>query len=137
MAYRLVEGVPSVKDYQTLRTAVGWGNMNGEAAAAGLAHSLYTVYVQCDGAVIGFGRVVGDAATAFYVQDIIVRPDHQGRGVGKMIMDAVMAYIAQHASTGAYVALMAAKGKEGFYLPYGFEIRPNEQVGAGMWQSWK
>jgi len=135
--YQIVEGVPSVEDYQKLRSAVSWGNMNSEAVAVGLAHSLYTVYVLCNGTMVGFGRVVGDAATAFYLQDIIVRPDHQGRGVGKMIMDAAMAYIARHASTGAYVALMAAKGKEGFYLPYGFEIRPNERVGAGMWQSWK
>jgi hypothetical protein len=47
-----------------------------------------------------------------------------------------MTYIKSKLDQGeiAYVALMAAKGKEGFYQKFGFEERPNDHLGAGMTQ---
>jgi len=33
-----------------------------------------------------------------------------------------------------FVNLMSAKGKEAFYKKFGFEVRPNDKVGAGMTQ---
>jgi len=56
----------------------------------------------------------------YYVQDVIVAPDHQRRGIGTRMMDKVMAYVGAHARHNSIVGLMAAKGKEPFYLRYGF-----------------
>jgi ribosomal protein S18 acetylase RimI-like enzyme len=72
----------------------------------------------------------------FYIQDIIVRPEYQGLGLGTTIMQSVMAFIEKHAVPGTFIGLMSAKGKEGFYHRLGFTERPSEDVGAGMELRW-
>jgi len=42
--------------------------------------------------VIGMARVVGDGAMFFYIQDVVVTPAHQGRGVGTLLLERVMGY---------------------------------------------
>lgn len=128
---RLVEQVPTLADYRRLRDAVGWGNGDAEAQATALGHALFSVCLIAGDDVIGCGRVVGDGGQYYYVQDIIVLPPHQGQGLGRRIMDAIMAYLAAHARPGAFVALMAAHGVAPFYERYGFVIRPLDR--PGMW----
>ncbi len=132
--YRLVEGNPSTGDYQRLRAAVGWSAFGSEAAERGLRNDLFGVTLLHDVEVVGCGRVVGDGAVYFYLQDIIVLPEHQTRGLGALIMDAVMAYLEREASPGCFVGLMAAVGAESFYERYGFRRRSEDQ--PGMFIRW-
>jgi GNAT superfamily N-acetyltransferase len=41
---------------------------------------------------VGFARVVTDAATFAYLGDVFVLPPHRGRGLGKQLMEEVMAH---------------------------------------------
>jgi GNAT superfamily N-acetyltransferase len=41
---------------------------------------------------VGFARVVTDAATFAYLGDVFVLEPHRGRGLGKRLMEAVMAH---------------------------------------------
>jgi len=66
------------------------------------------VVVLRGGEFVGCGRVVGDGGLYFYLQDIALLPEHQGRGLGAAIMDAVMAYLERTARRGAFIGLMAA-----------------------------
>jgi GNAT superfamily N-acetyltransferase len=45
-----------------------------------------------DGKQVAFARVITDYATFAYLADVFVLPSHRGRGIGKQIMDAVMAH---------------------------------------------
>ncbi len=65
----------------------------------------------------------------FYLQDIIVLPAFQGKGLGKRIMTAVMAYIEAYAHLGVFIGLIAAKGVEDFYTQFGFSVRPPQRSG--------
>lgn len=131
----LIERVPDVIDYQRLRQAVGWYVVADDATAAGLNNSLYSVCVLNQDRVIGYGRIVGDAGIYYYIQDIIVLPEFHGKGIGRMIMDAVMLYLQRHASPNAFIGLMAAKGVAGFYVKYGFAPRPEDR--PGMFLVWR
>ncbi|MBB3922105.1 GNAT superfamily N-acetyltransferase [Xanthomonas arboricola] len=44
------------------------------------------------GGQVAFARVVSDYATVAYLGDVFVLPEHQGKGYGKAMMDAVMAH---------------------------------------------
>lgn len=132
--YRLAERGPSVEDYLRLRAAVGWSRLQPEAAERGLATGLYGVMLFHGDEVVGCGRVVGDGGVYFYVQDVIVLPEHQKLGLGARIMDAVMAFIQREATTGCFIGLMAAVGVEGFYERYGFRRRPDDR--PGMFMTW-
>lgn len=131
------EGLLPTQDYLSLRAAVGWLTRDAVAAEQGLQGSLYLVSAWLGGQAVGAARIVGDGATVFYIQDVIVRPDCQGQGIGDGLMRHVLAYIEAHACLGAVVGLMAAVGKEVFYERYGFEARPSHRFGAGMTQFWK
>jgi GNAT superfamily N-acetyltransferase len=132
--FELVERHPTVEEYQRLRRAVGWGEMTDDGVAAGLPRALFAVVLELDGEAVGCARVVGDGGLYFYLQDVIVLPEHQGRGQGARLMDALMAYLERSATPGAFVGLMAAVGAEPFYERYGFRRRPERQ--PGMFRRW-
>jgi GNAT superfamily N-acetyltransferase len=105
------------------------------AITTALRNSLFGCVVEYRGIVIGCGRVIGDGGMYLYLQDIIVLPDYQGRGVGKMIMDSIMGYLATIAKPNTFVGLMSAQDKAGFYLKFGFAERPPGR--PGMFMLWK
>ncbi len=135
--YTVIEHIPALEEYQALRTAVGWGEADEEAIAMSMRNSLYWVCAFDGQAIIGCGRVVGDGGLCFYVQDLIVLPAYQGRGLGRRLMDKIMEYARANARRGGFIGLMAARGAEDFYLKYGFIKRPTPEYGPGMILFWQ
>jgi GNAT superfamily N-acetyltransferase len=135
--YTIVEQLPSAAEYNRLRTLVGWGPYREEVIERSLPHTLYCVCALKGEEMVGMARVIGDAGLVYYVQDVIVIPNHQRRGIGTEMMDKVMAYVGAHASHNSIVGLMSAKGKEPFYQRYGFTLRPDGAFGAGMTLYWQ
>ncbi len=131
----LVERAPTLEEYQKLRKAVGWWDVDTKATEAGLFNSLFSVCIIFENEVVGCGRVIGDSGIYFYIQDVIVLPDFQGKGIGRRIMDAIMEYLKAYAYPGAFVGLMAAKGVSKFYERYGFTERLNDS--PGMFRRWR
>lgn len=130
----LVERPLSVAEFTALREAVGWGSPGADATRHGLEGALYSVCLMRGDEIIGCGRVVGDGGIYFYIQDIVVRPGYQRRGLGTQIMDAIMRWLEANVSPGAVVGLMAARGVAGWYEKYGFLRRPDEA--PGMFRIW-
>lgn len=123
--YTLVERIPTNQEYRGLCTAVGWERvMNFEAAKVAVPNSQYAVVVERDGRAVGMGRVVGDGAIFYYIQDLAVDPAHQGRGIGSRILQTLLDYIRRHAPDQAFVGLFAAEGTTPFYAQYGFQTHP-------------
>lgn len=135
--YLLIERKITAEEMVALRQSVGWGIPDIESLSKGLYNSSYGVCAIAEDEIIGTARVVGDGATVFYIQDVIVKPTHQRMGIGHAMMENAMDYIGRNACTGAVVGLMSAKGKEDFYRRFGFWERPNENFGAGMMQFWE
>jgi predicted N-acetyltransferase YhbS len=109
--------------------------MTDDGVAAGLPNALCSIVLELDGVAVGCGRIVGDGGLYFYLQDVIVLPEHQGRGQGARLMDALMSYLERSARPGAFVGLMAALGAEPFYERYGFRRRSDAQ--PGMLRVWE
>jgi hypothetical protein len=53
-------------------------------------------------------------------------------GLGKSLMKKLMDYIKTNAKSGAFIGLMAAKGLERYYEPFGFKARDRDA--PGMYQ---
>ena len=129
---QIIERTPTLAEYRAICDAVGWGGViNFEAAPDSLARSLYGVIAAHDGQAVGMGRIVGDGAIFFYIQDIAVIPSYQGQGIGTAIMDALMHYIDASAPDKAFVGLFAAQQAIQFYKKYGFFIPPADDL-TGM-----
>lgn len=119
--YILHRRMPTLEEYKAVCHAVGWTEfINFDVAEQSLKHSLFGVVVQHHDSVIGMGRIIGDGNIYYYIQDIAVVPEHQNKGIGTMIMDAITEFLKEHAPDKSFVGLFSAQGKEEFYRKYGF-----------------
>ena len=135
MEYTLMANTLSTKDYVKLWESVGWGNPPAEnQIEAGLKNSMISVAAIYENEVIGMGRVVGDGVIICYILDLIVMPEFQGKGIGKAIMEKLIAYVKASAlpNTGISIGLFSRKGLEKFYEKFGFYIRPSDDRGPCM-----
>lgn len=122
MGFELVDNALSAEDFIRLKVAAGFMDRPLEQVEKALANGLFRVSAICDGKVVGMGRLVGDGAMYWYLQEIIVLPEYQGMGIGKAIVNRLLDYIQNTAISGTKISigLTAVKGKEPFYEKFGF-----------------
>ncbi|MFD1957229.1 GNAT family N-acetyltransferase [Paenibacillus thailandensis] len=120
---------PEPEEYAALREAAGLSPKDVAKSAVGLPNSLFAVTLRDSGKLIGMGRVIGDGGCFFHVVDIAVDPAYQGRGLGKRIMRRITEYLDAHASSGAYVSLMADVPADHLYKQFGFVYGYPKSVG--------
>lgn len=120
----LLENELSAEDFVRLKVATGFMERPLEQVERALQNDLYHVAAVSDGKVIGMGRLVGDGAMYWYLQEIIVLPKYQGQGIGKRIVNKLLEHVRNTAipGTGVEVGLTAVKGKEPFYEKFGFSL---------------
>lgn len=102
------------------------------AAIRGLANTLFAVQILHEGRPVGMGRVVGDGGCFYQVVDIAVLPTFQGQGLGKRIMESIMAYLREHAPPSAYVSLIADGRAHELYAKFGFSHTAPASVGMAL-----
>ncbi|MBQ4854447.1 GNAT family N-acetyltransferase [Rhodanobacter sp. B2A1Ga4] len=129
-AYAVVHATPSASVYNALRTGAGLSAKSEEAAARGLPGSLFAVQILHRGEPIGMGRVIGDGGCFYQVVDIAVLPEHQGKGLGKRVMQEIMGYLDANVPPGGYVSLIADGKAQELYARFGFV--PTAPAGVGM-----
>ena len=90
------------------------------AVAASLNFGAYAP----DGTMVGGARVVGDGVTFAWICDVFVVDDHRDLGIGKALMNAVVAHPA--VADVKRVAL-ATGDAHSLYTRYGFEVLDNPE----------
>ncbi|MEW6539196.1 MAG: GNAT family N-acetyltransferase [Pseudomonadota bacterium] len=129
--YELTTETPSVADYLRLRINAGLSPKAEANAIAGLPHTWFAVVVRRDHQVVGMGRIIGDGGLFFQIVDMAIEPAHQGRGLGKAIMTALMERLHSHAQ-GAYVSLIADGEANRLYAQYGFAPTMPKSIGMAQ-----
>ena len=132
MPYVLESQTPTVEDYCHLRVATGLSPKTPAAARIGLAATLFAVQIRFDGKVIGMGRLVGDGGCHCQICDIAVLPQHQGKGLGKMVIQALMDYIHQQLPDSCYINLIADGDARYLYEKYGFTDVAPASIGMAL-----
>lgn len=118
-----------VSEYQKLRDTTGWESITDDVVRRALASDLFSICILHKKEIIGIGRIIGDGAIYFYIQDIIVVPEYKGKGVGKLIMDNIGLFLYKNANNNSFIGLMAADGVQEFYHKFGFVERPENKPG--------
>ncbi|MDO4918085.1 GNAT family N-acetyltransferase [Kocuria sp.] len=75
-----------------LYDAVGWSSYTQRPEDFGpMVENSWLVLSAWDaGEFVGLVRVVGDGATVAYIQDLLVAPGHQRRGIGRALLTEVL-----------------------------------------------
>ena len=111
-----------------LYESVGWSAYTKAPTLlhAAIAGSSYVVTARRGERLIGLARAVSDNATICYLQDVLVRPDEQGNGVGRALVQAVLD---RYSAVRQKVLLTDdAPGQRAFYEALGYaEIRDYAQ----------
>jgi len=120
-------------DYLMFMDKMAQDETTKEQAERAVGGSLYCVSAIQDGGHIGMARLIGDGAIFWCIVDVFVLPEYQGKGIGRTLVEKLIAYIKENGPKGYHsLFLMCAQGKEGFYEKLGFAQRPHKWEGAGM-----
>ncbi|MBR2950657.1 MAG: GNAT family N-acetyltransferase [Lachnospiraceae bacterium] len=120
--YNLIENKLTARDFLRLKVATGFRDRPIDQVEKALKNNLFDVIAVYNDEVIGMGRLVGDGVMYWYLQEIIVLPEFQGKGIGTRIVNRLLGYIEENTTPGTFVSvgLTAAAGKDTFYEQFGF-----------------
>lgn len=87
------DDVPLIKELVELYDAVGWTRYSSDpdGLARAIDRSTYVATARDDeGELIGLARCLSDDVSIMYLQDVLVHPDKQRRGIGRAVAGACL-----------------------------------------------
>ena len=116
MIYKYNETV-SAKALSDLREVVGWNRMEDEYNNP-LMTSYYHIAVYEDDKMVGYIDSVSNGVTDAYIQDLMVHPDYQGKGLGTELMNQMIAYLKENRIY--IISVVFEESLKPFYDRFGF-----------------
>ena len=111
-------------DHSLLSTEKTWAllsktywasNRSREVVEKSIKHSIcYGVYHRKE--QIGFGRIITDHATTYYICDVVLDEKYRGRGLGKKLMECMMKYD----NLSNIYGMLSTRDAHELYGQYGF-----------------
>jgi ribosomal protein S18 acetylase RimI-like enzyme len=104
-------------ELSALYDAAPLGNKNPHGLKIAFTNSMFKCFVYEDGKLVGVGRALADGVDCSYICDVALLPSHQGLGLGKQIVNNLLALSKGHKK----IILYSVPGKESFYKKLGFK----------------
>lgn len=119
-----------------LYTSVGWEPPVIQQVKEALKNTVATFTAYENNNAVGMVRLIGDGGMSFYIKDFAVIPSFQSQGVGSILIESIEKYIKEKIDSNWAVSLELISTKEAveFYKKKGFEERPCEWDGPGMFK---
>ena len=108
-----------------------WGDgPTPEQTKLAMEHTLFRVSVFDGDRIIAMARMNGDLGLDYYIKDVIVRPEYQRRGVGRLLIGELLAFIRQNwvRNTDIFTELCAMPDKIPFYEKFGFSANEAQRL---------
>ncbi len=95
---------PGTPELIALYSSVGWSLYadNPESLARAIAQSGWVLFAWVGPELVGLARALTDGVSVTYLQDVLVHPDHQRRGIGRSLLTR---WLEAHASVRQRVLL--------------------------------
>lgn len=119
----IIARLPTVQESRALASAVGWSPPVDDDMIKTMLSSVVFAVVAVDslsGETIGSALLMGDRVSYYYVKDVMVRPDWQGKRVGTAMMQELNRWLDSHGANNALVGLFTGETLEPFYQQAGF-----------------
>ena len=124
---------PAVEAYFELFETTGWNDeyhVSAEELRRANATSQFMVSAYDGERLVGYGRLLSDGVLHAMIYEMIVHPEHQGKGLGSQILQQLIQWCRENHIREAQ--LFCARGRRGFYERNGFVARPQEAPGMQM-----
>ena len=116
MIYKYNESV-SLEALADLRESVGWNRMEKEYGNP-LLISFFHIAVYDDDQLVGYIDSVSNGVTDAYIQDLMIRPDHQGKGIGTDLMNRMIGHLKEKHIY--IISVVFEESLKPFYDQFGF-----------------
>lgn len=129
----LEENTLTYEEYIDIISSIGWKYPPKRLLELSLKNSM-TVKYKIEEKTVGMARLVTDNGYIALVADVIVKPEYQGQGIGKKMIENLLFRAKETLEEGEamMIQLLAADGKMEFYKKFGFKDK-KEVVEAGMY----
>lgn len=120
----------SAEEFIALWESVWGGAPSLEQTELAMKHTLFRVSIYDGKEIVAMARMIGDMGLNYYIKDVVVRPDYQRKGIGKMLIHELMSYVNQNGikGTGIFVELCAMPDKIPFYEKFGFSANEAQRL---------
>lgn len=108
-----------------------WGDGPSlEQTRLAMKHTLFRVSVWDGDFIVAMARMNGDMGLNYYIKDVVVRPEYQRKGIGKMLINELRRFINDNGVKGTdiFVELCAVPDKIPFYEKFGFEANEAQRL---------
>ena len=115
-----------IKQITQLYRNEGWWAKQGddpEQVVDIIAGSHFFLIAETSHEIIGMGRAISDRRSDAYIQDVTVKKQHRGRGIGSAIVNELANRLKKDGMER--VGLIAEKNSHEFYSRLGFKQMPN------------
>ena len=116
-----------------LRKSVGWNGIEHDLTDSRLHNAFHLCSFEGN-RLIGYVAVISNGVTDAYIQDLMVHPDYQKRGIGRQLMQRSMERLR---AEGIYMVsvIYGSAELQGYYEEFGFttmlcgqmELRPGRE----------
>lgn len=124
--FKIYQRKPSVMEFKKLRNSVGWDILNDKKLKESLSCSPYCMCAYNSDDIIGMVRITGDKTMYGYIQDFIVIPEYQQKGIGKKILELLLKNINKK---GYLIGVCPSECSTEIYQSFGFKKRPENPNG--------
>lgn len=119
--FRLTRSAPTSREYVRLRQVAGLSPRTAAQAAGALTNSWAWAAVRtAEGDLAAMGRVIGDGTWYFHLADVATEPAQQRQGLGRAVMEDLLARIDAAAPPHPYITLLADPPGQRLYRSLGF-----------------
>jgi len=75
-------------------------------------------------------RMIGDLGLNYYIKDVVVKPEYQHKGIGRMMINELLKFADKNGinGTGIYIELCAMPDKMPFYQKLGFSSNEAQRL---------
>ncbi len=101
-----------------------------EQTELAMKHTLFRVSVFDNDEIVAMARMIGDLGLDYYIKDVVVRPEYQKKGIGKLLINELLNFIKEKGVSGTdiFVELCAMPDKIPFYEKFGFEANEAQRL---------
>ena len=102
-----------------------------EVIEKAIANSLVFGVFHATKGQVGFARMITDTATLAYLADVFILTEHRGKGLSKLLMQAI---IDHPELQGLPRMVLATRDAHGLYEQYGFKALAEPDIFMELWK---
>ena len=122
MKYKILDGREKmdIQDIIRLLKTTYWAAQRSDEQIekSVLNSSCYGVYLEDDEKLVGFGRVISDYATTYYLCDVVIDTKYQHNGLGT----ALVTYIESLPEYAGLRGILITRDAHSLYRKFGYEV---------------